>query len=247
MTHILVVDDDPAIRELLDSYLGGESFSVSVASCGVEMHAVLDRQSVDLILLDLRFPNEDGLTLAAEIKAKANIPIIMLTGRSDVVDRSVGLEVGADDYVTKPFHLREVLARVKSVLRRTKPEDQPPAAPPQGQTGKNAYRFAGWTIDLVRQSLTSPEGQVVTLTSGDFRLLEIFVRHPRQVFSRDRLLDLVAGREMHDPFDRSIDTRIRRLRLKIERNPAEPELIKTVRSEGYVFAVSVESAQNVPS
>ena len=240
MTHILVVDDDPAIRELLHSYLEGENFFVTLASSGAEMHALLGKHTVDLVLLDLKFPGEDGLTLANEIKIRANIPIIMLTGRSDVVDRIVGLEVGADDYVTKPFHLREVLARIKSVLRRTQVEEQPQSSTAAARKHKNAYRFAGWTVDLVRQSLCTPEGDDVTLTSGDFRLLEVFIRHPRQVFSRDRLLDLVAGREMHDPFDRSIDTRIRRLRLKIERDPAQPELIKTVRSEGYVLAVTVE-------
>jgi DNA-binding response OmpR family regulator len=241
MIHILVVDDDPAIRELLNSYLGGEGFSVDLASSGAEMHSLLDSREVDLILLDLRFPNEDGLTLATEIKARSNIPIIMLTGRSDVVDRIVGLELGADDYVTKPFHLREILARIKSVLRRTRPDDHPQPAKTETAASKNSYRFAGWTIDLIGQSLTAPGGREVMLTSGDFRLLEIFIRHPRQVFSRDRLLDLVTGRAMPDPFDRSIDTRIRRLRLKIEHNPAQPELIKTVRSEGYVLAVAVEA------
>lgn len=235
-----MVDDDPAIGELLSTYLTSEGFVVSVASGGEGMRKIMDQQAVDLVLLDLKFPTEDGLQLAAEIRARSDVGIIMLTQRTDLVDRVVGLEMGADDYVTKPFHLRELLARIKGLLRRGGSKRLEPQPVKSDAQKKEVMLFRGWQLDLVAHSLTAPNGQNVPITSGDFRLLEVFVKYPRQVLSRDRLLDLVAGRSLIDPFDRSIDTRIRRLRAKLSPNPSLPEIIKTVRGEGYVFAAPIE-------
>lgn len=240
ITNILVVDDDPAIRELLSAYLTSEGFAVSAVSGGDGMRKIMDQQMFDLVVLDLKFPTDDGLQLAAEIRARTDVNIIMLTQRTDVVDRVVGLEMGADDYLTKPFHLRELLARIRGLLRRSSSRKlEPQPAKPDAQK-KEMMLFRGWQLDLVAHSLTAPNGQNVPITSGDFRLLEVFVKHPRQVLSRDRLLDLVTGRSLNDPFDRSIDTRIRRLRIKLCLDASQPEIIKTVRGEGYVFAAPVE-------
>jgi two-component system OmpR family response regulator len=240
MTHILIVDDDPAICDLLGSYLTSENFTVSLAGSGAAMRQALAKQIPDLILLDLRLPDQDGLALASEIRTHSNTPIIMLTGRGDVVDRILGLEMGADDYIAKPFHLREVLARIKTIMRRADINKQFHSAPRAEGFHKDILQFSDWQVDLVRQKLTSPKGQNVPLTSGDFRLLEIFLRHPHQILSRDRLLDMIVGRKMQNPFDRSVDTRVRRLRLKIENNPSDPEFIKSIRGEGYEFAALVE-------
>src|SRR5271167_17543 len=197
--HILVVDDDPRIRQMLSRYFDQEGYRVSVAADGVALRAQLT-DSVDVILLDVVMPGEDGLTLAREIRAKSDVGIIMLTGRDDVLDRIVGLEVGADDYIAKPFHLREVLARVKSVLRRREPR----AAP---GTPNEVVRFEGWRLDLACRQLVSPTGEAVELTTGEFDLLAALAKHPGRVFGREALMDLTRGRSW-EAFDRTIDAQV---------------------------------------
>ena len=237
MSRILVVDDDPRICKLLVRYLTGEGYAVATAADGAEARQVLQAQPHDLVLLDLQLPGEDGLTIARELRATSDIAIIMITGKGDVFDKVVGLEVGADDYVTKPFHLREVLARIKSVLRRSAAPataEREAAAPPC-----ETVRFDRWRLELDTRRLLGPGGAEQPLTAAEFNLLTAFLRNPQRVLSRDQLLDMVAGRNW-EPFDRSIDTQVRRLRRKIERAPERPELIKTVRGAGYVFAAKVE-------
>jgi len=227
--HILVVDDDPRIRQMLQRYFEGEGYRLTAAGDGPAMKAVLGRSRVDIILLDLVLPGgEDGLELAREVRAHSDVPIIMLTGRDDVVDRIVGLEVGADDYVAKPFHLRELLARVRTVLRR-----RPPAAPEEPRT-LEVLRFEGWLLDLGRRQLVSADGVEVALTTGEFDILAVLARKPGHVFTREGLMDLTRGRSL-EAFDRSIDAQIARLRKKVERDPKRPVLIKSVRGVGYVF------------
>jgi two-component system phosphate regulon response regulator OmpR len=235
--HILVVDDDPRIRTMLRRYLEGEGFRVTEASAGAAMRAAFDKGDVDLVLLDLMLGAEDGLALAREIRQRGATPIIILTGKGDMIDRVVGLEAGADDYIAKPFHLREVLARIRTVLRRA------PAAAPAQQVAANepaagVLTFQGWRLDLERRELRRPSGEAVALTSGEFDLLRVFTTHPNRVLSRDQLMDLIKGREW-ETYDRAMDTQIVRLRKKIEADPAQPSLIKTVRGAGYVFASTV--------
>jgi two-component system phosphate regulon response regulator OmpR len=238
--RILVVDDDPKIRQMLSRYLEEEGFDVTLASTGGEMRDALARSRADLVLLDLVLPGEDGLLLAREIRAQAGrTGIIMVTGRSDMVDTVVGLEVGADDYIAKPFHLREVLARIKSVLRRLQPPPGAAAFGPIEPLVGEALRFDGWRIDFDRREVRRPDGAQVPLTSGEFDLLAVFVRHPGRVLTRDMLMDLTRGRQW-EAFDRAIDAQVARLRRKIESNPKAPAIIKSVRGIGYVFAVKPE-------
>jgi two-component system phosphate regulon response regulator OmpR len=238
--RILVVDDDPKIRQMLSRYLEEEGFDVTLASTGGEMRDALARSRADLVLLDLVLPGEDGLLLAREIRAQAGrTGIIMVTGRSDMVDTVVGLEVGADDYIAKPFHLREVLARIKSVLRRLQPPPGAAAFGPIEPLVGEALRFDGWRIDFDRREVRRPDGAQVPLTSGEFDLLAVFVRHPGRVLTRDMLMDLTRGRQW-EAFDRAIDAQDARLRRKIESNPKAPAIIKSVRGIGYVFAVKPE-------
>ena len=235
--HILVVDDDPKIRTLLQRYLEGEGFRVTLAPDGTVMQEVIDQSRVDLVLLDLVLPGEDGLSLAKGIRQRSDIPIIILTGKGDTIDRVVGLEMGADDYITKPFHLREMLARIRTVLRRSRPSMS--AAEPPAQMGAGErIAFDGWQLDTARRELHSPDGTLVPITSGEFALLEAFARNANHVLSRDQLMDLTKGQEW-TPFDRSIDSQVARLRRKIESNPDNPSLIKTVRGVGYIFAAPV--------
>lgn len=238
--HILVVDDDPRIRQMLARYFTDEGFRVSLAENGSAMWRCLEASPTHLVLLDLMLAGEDGLTIARELRSRSEIGIIMLTGRSDMVDRVVGLEVGADDYIAKPFHLREVHARVKSVLRRLRPAVQTAGAPQEGLL-QDGFRFDGFLLDLSQRRLTAPDGREVPLTTGEFDLLLVFLRHPNHVLDRDRLMDLTQGREW-EAFDRSIDTQVSRLRKKIEAAPNNPTLIKSVRGVGYVFTAQVESA-----
>lgn len=235
--HILVVDDDPGIRQMLSRYLSEEGFRVSAVESGEAMWAVMRSDPVDLVLLDLVLPRDDGLLLAREIRARHDVGIIMVTGRGDVVDRVVGLEIGADDYIAKPFHLREVLARVKTVLRRLAPRP----ARRQGDAAEASalLRFDGWTLEPDRRRLLTPSGQDVRLTGGEFELLAVFLGHAGRVLHRDRLMDLTRGRDWA-AYDRTIDAQVARLRKKIEANPKEPALIKSVRGVGYVFAGRVE-------
>lgn len=233
--HILVVDDDREIRDLLGKFLGQHGHRVTTAADGVEMHKALEDWSIDLIVLDLMLPGEDGLSLCRNLRAESNIPVIMLTAMGEDVDRIVGLEMGADDYIAKPFNPRELLARIKSVLRRAR------AMPDRrNATGGNLVRFAGWSLDLGKRELQSPDGVLVPLSGGEFDLLAVFATHPGRVLSRNQLLDLARGREAQ-PFDRSIDVQVSRLRRKIEDDPKEPSLIKTVRSGGYMFTPAVEN------
>lgn len=233
--HILVVDDQKEICDVVQEYLSGEGYRVSAAHDGAGMRRVLGQAQVDLVILDLMLPGEDGLTLARALRnEQPGIGIIILTGRGETVDRIIGLEMGADDYLPKPFHLRELLARVKSVLRRVHTRTGE-AAPP----GRSRARFAGWNLDLSSRELTSPGGEEVRLTTGEFDLLAAFVHNANQVLTRDRLLDLARNREA-GPFDRTIDVQVGRLRRKLEDDPQNPTLIKTVRGSGYIFTPVVE-------
>ena len=228
--HLLVVDDDPRIRQMLTRYFEDEGYVVSTASNGPEMRASLQQENFDIILLDWVLPGgEDGLDLAREIRAQSDIPIIMLTGRDDVVDRIVGIEVGADDYIAKPFHLREVHARLKSILRRR----QPAAKARENEPG-DVLRFEGWQLDIGKRQLLSPDKNEIELTTGEFDMLVIFARHAGRVLSRYFLMESTRGRNL-EVYDRTIDAQIARLRKKIEANPTHPQLIKSIRGVGYVF------------
>jgi len=233
MDHILIVDDDRDIRDLLSEYLQKQGYRASVAADGRAMRGVLSRAAPDLIVLDLMLPGEDGLTLCREVRAQSDIPIIMLTARGEEVDRIVGLEMGADDYLSKPFSPRELVARIKSILRRTRslPSNLKP------DQAKN-LRFAGWTLDIATRNLISPEGVTVSLSGTDYKLLRIFLDHPNRVLNRDQLIDMTQSRDA-GPFDRSIDLQVSRLRRRLNDNPKEPAIIKTARGEGYVLAAEV--------
>jgi two-component system phosphate regulon response regulator OmpR len=236
--HILIVDDDRRIGKMLSTYLSGEGFQVTVAENGAAMRQCLRRDKVDLVLLDLILNGEDGLELAREIRTREGIGVIMVTGRADPVDAVVGLEVGADDYIAKPFHLREVLARTKSVLRRLQPSQ---AVVQTMKAPTEAIRFDDWTLDLARRELTAPHGMVVPLTTGDFDLLVTFATHPGRVLTRDTLMDLTRGRKW-ETYDRAIDAQVARLRQKIESEPKRPRLIKSVRGVGYLFTGNIRPA-----
>ena len=233
--HVLVVDDDREIRDLLGRFLSKHGYRVTGAQDGKEMRRALGDWNIDLVILDLMLPGEDGLSLCRDLRAKSQIPVIMLTMMGEETDRIIGLEMGADDYLPKPFNPRELLARMKAVLRR---------APSIRATGKpNALRFADWTLDMGRRRLESPGGLLVDLSAGEFDLLVALAEHPQRVLNRDQLLDLTHGRA-EAPFDRSIDMQISRLRRKIEIDHKQPELIKTVRGGGYMFTAVV--TQNEP-
>jgi DNA-binding response OmpR family regulator len=236
--HILVVDDDQRIRQMLTRYFEQEGYRISVAADGPAMRAQLN-DSVDLVLLDVVMPGEDGLTLAREIRASSDVGIIMLTGRDDVLDRVVGLEVGADDYIAKPFHLREVMARVRSVLRRRSPRPDQASRAAASMDNDEVIRFDGWRLDAGRRQLFSPKGETVALTTGEFDLLAALVKHPGRVFGRDALMDLTRGRT-REAFDRTIDAQVARLRKKIEIDPKNPALVKSVRGVGYVFTGKID-------
>ncbi|MGO4440356.1 response regulator [Rhizobium sp. RAF56] len=228
--RILVVDDDVRIQRMLAQYFSEEGYEVVCASSGAEMRAAMAVRAFDVVLLDLVLPGETGgLDLAREIRSTSDVPIMMLTGRDDVVDRVVGLEVGADDYVGKPFHLREVHARLKNILRRRR---QPGAAP--AKNGGEMVLFEGWRFDLERRQLWNFGGTEVALSTGEFDMLRVFVTHPGRVLTRDMLMDLTRKRE-REGFDRTIDAQIVRLRRKIEKDPSNPQLIKSVRGVGYIF------------
>ena len=231
--HILVVDDHREIRELLAKYLTRNGFRVSVASGGVDMRQQMRTGTFDLVVLDIMMPGEDGLTLCRQLRQASDIPVVLLTAVAEETDRIVGLELGADDYVTKPFNPRELLARIRAILRRA----QGPARAQQGDPG--LYRFDRWQLDPGRRVLLDETGSEVRLGSAEFRLLLAFVTRPSVVLSRDQLLDITAGRPAQ-VFDRSIDNLVSRLRRRIERDPQNPTLIKTVWGDGYVFAAPVE-------
>ena len=230
--HILVVDDEPAICELVQSYLSAEGFKVSIAEDGESMRRIMASTPVDLVILDLMLPGQDGFSLTRYLREHSNVGIIILTGKGKTVDRVVGLEMGADDYLPKPFDLRELLARVRSVLRRADPSHKHANA-------DTVVRFAGWRLDFSSRSLLSPDNINTPLTTGEFDLLAVFVTHPNRVLSRDELLDLTRGRSA-GPFDRTIDVQVGRLRQKIEPDARHPTLIKTIRAAGYLFTPPVE-------
>jgi two-component system OmpR family response regulator len=234
--HLLIVDDDKEIRNLLTDYLEQADYRVSAVGDGKAMRRVLEANRIDLVILDLMLPGENGLTLCRELRSKTNLPVLMLTARGDEVDRIIGLEMGADDYLAKPFNPRELLARIKSVVRRAQ------ALPPNMETDKvHTLRFAGWTLDVATRNVTAADGLVVPLSGAEYRLLRVFLDHPQRVLAREQLLELANGREAI-LFDRSIDVLVGRLRKRLRDDSREPVLIKTVRGEGYVLAAAVESA-----
>ena len=231
--HVLVVDDDPAIRQLAAGYFAENDLRVTAVANGAEMKEVLAESAIDLVVLDLRLAGEDGMQLARALREESNVPIIMVTGKRDEADRVMGLELGADDYVTKPFSPRELLARVRALLRRSRTLSET-------RDGKlRAYRFVGWELNLRTRRLTTPDGQRVELSNGEFNLLQAFCAAPGRVLSREQLLDLsrLHGAEV---YDRSIDVQILRLRRKIEANASEPQYIVTERGAGYRFEPPVE-------
>ena len=232
--HILVVDDDREICSLLRDYLEKNGFRASVAADGKAMRRALEQSHVDLIVLDLMLPGEDGLTLCRELRARSQVPVLMLTALSEEVDRIVGLEVGADDYLAKPFSPRELLGRIKAILRRTAYMPREPVA-----EEVKGYRFGDWRLDTTTRTLEHADGAHVALNGAEFRLLAILLAHPKRVLSRVQLMELLRGRDM-DPFDRSIDVRISRLRQTLRDEARSPTIIKTVYGEGYVIGVPVE-------
>jgi two-component system OmpR family response regulator len=232
LDHVLVVDDDAEIRKLLGEYLQRNGFRVSLATDGREMRRALENSRPDIVVLDLMLPGDGGLTLCRDLRVGSNLPVIMLTARAEEVDRIVGLEMGADDYLAKPFSPRELLARIKSILRRARG-----LAPVRSDAQR--LRFAGWTLELAARELVAPDGVVVALSGAEFRLLTVFLDHPNRVLDRNQLMDLTVGRD-GTPFDRSIDVQVSRLRVRLRDDAREPRIIKTVRSEGYVLAASVE-------
>lgn len=236
--HILVVDDDPAICELLAEYLGENDMRVTTAASGAQMTDTLREQVIDLVMLDLRLAGEDGMQLARQLRETSAVPVIILTGKRDEADRVMGLEIAADDYVTKPFSNRELLARIRAVLRRYQAGSDSNA--PGRENNRRAYRFAGWELNLLVRRLTAPDGRRVELSNGEFNLLLAFCEAPGRVLSRDQLLELsrLHGAEV---YDRSIDVQILRLRRKIEIDASAPRFILTERGAGYFFDTSVEA------
>ncbi len=242
---VLIVEDDPKIRSLLRNVLEGEGFTVLESDNGEEVAELIGSKDISLITLDIHLGSRNGFELARNIRATSNVPIIMLSGQDDVIDRVAGLEVGADDYITKPFHVREVVARIRSVLRRTSESvastaelttsaDRPAHVP----DGSQRFSFDGMIAIPDQLELLDRDGSDCGLTGGDFRLLRVFLERPKRVLSRDQLMDLTGGLEW-SPLDRTVDNQVARLRKKIERDPSEPKLIKTVRGVGYVFSCEV--------
>jgi len=237
LPHVLVVDDDPAVRSLLTEYLADHDLRVSAVADGAAMREAFDREVIDLVLLDLRLPGEDGLALARELRERGAVPIVLLTGRNEEADRVMGLELGADDYVTKPFSPRELLARVRAVLRRYRVQQDAAAA---GDEQRRALRFAGWELNLRTRRLLSPEGRAVGLSNHEFSLLVAFCSAPQRVLSRDQLLQMsrLHGAEV---YDRTVDVQVLRLRRKLEADPLRPALIVTERGAGYRLDAAVET------
>ncbi len=231
--HLLVVDDDDGVLDVLRRYFTGQGFEVSTAANGAEMREALARTDIDLVLLDLGLPGEDGFELMRQLRKSWNGALIIITGRGESVDRVVGLELGADDYVTKPFDLRELLARVRSVLRRATPGTVPGDA-----THQVALQFGNFLLIPQSRTLRTTDGEAIALTTGEYELLRVLVEHPNRVLSRDDLMGRIHGRNA-GPFDRAIDVQIGRLRRKVESDPANPELIKSVRGAGYLFSARV--------
>lgn len=230
--RILVVDDDPDLRDLLRDYLGKQDMDVRTVADGDALRLALERDGCDLLILDVMLPGDDGLALCREIRARSRLPILMLTARGDELDRIIGLEMGADDYLPKPFHPRELLARVRSILRRA-PEH------PDGDGSVRGLKFSGWTLDLGARHLVDEVGVVTPLSSGEFRMLNALAENANRVLSRDQLMDVLAGRDA-GPFDRTVDVMISRLRRRLGDDGREPRIIRTLRNEGYVLNGPVE-------
>jgi len=231
--HILVVDDDAQIRDLLHDYLVRNGYRVTVAANGKQLRTAIAASRPDLVILDLMLPGEDGLALCRDLRAASSLPIIMLTARGEETDRIVGLEMGADDYLAKPFSPRELLARIKSVLRRAR--SMPDNLQPEVVKG---FHFAGWYLDVATRNLTSPAGLLIALGGTEFRLLRAFLDHANRVLTREQLIELMLSRDA-GPFDRAIDVQVSRLRQRLEDDARDPKLVKTVRNQGYVLAAEV--------
>jgi two-component system OmpR family response regulator len=234
--HILVVDDDPAVRELLLEYLAANELRVSAVASGAAMLELLEREAIDLVLLDLKMPGEDGMQLARALRERAGIPIVLLTGKAEEADRVMGLELGADDYVTKPFSPRELLARIRAVLRRYHVQSELASRDDK----RRAYRFAGWEFNLRTRKLGHADGRRLDLSNNEFSLLAAFCSAPQRVLSRDQLLQL-SRLHNAEVYDRTVDVQVLRLRRKIEADPFTPQLILTERGAGYLFNASVET------
>lgn len=241
--HVLIVDDDREIRELVGNYLKKNGLRTSIVADGRQMRAFLETNAVDLIVLDIMMPGDDGLVLCRELRSGKHrrIPILMLTARSDDMDRVIGLEMGADDYLVKPFVARELLARIKAILRRTR------MLPPNFQVTEpgREIAFGDWRLDTTSRHLLDADGTIVSLSGAEYRLLRVFLDHPQRVLNRDQLLNLTQGRDA-DFFGRSIDLLVSRLRQRLREDAREPQYIKTVRSEGYVFAATVDVSESNP-
>ncbi|GAP37194.1 response regulator [Piscinibacter sakaiensis] len=233
--HVLVVDDDPAVRDLLQDYLAGHEMRVTAVASGRAMLEAFEREAIDLVLLDLRLPGEDGLQLARTLRERARVPIVLLTGRTEEADRVMGLELGADDYVTKPFSPRELLARLRAVMRRYHVEQEALAS-----TDKRAFRFEGYELNLRSRRLTAPDGRRIELGNHEFSLLAAFCTAPQRVLSRDQLLSM-SRLHSAEVYDRTVDVQVLRLRRKIEADPFHPRLIVTERGAGYRFDARVEA------
>jgi len=234
-SHVLVVDDDPDLRNLVTEYLGLNDIRVTAVSSGKEMLEVIGREAIDLLLLDLRLPGEDGMRLARLVRESSRMPIVILTGRHEEADRVMGLELGADDYVTKPFSPRELLARIRAVIRRS----QMDATPPARDETLRAYRFGGWELNVRLHRLKAADGREIDISRGEFSLLCALLSAPQRILTRDQLLEL-SRLHSTEVYDRSIDVQILRLRRKIEPNPTEPQFIKTERGTGYYFDAPVK-------
>ena len=235
--RLLIVDDDREIRDLVSRFLTKHGYKIASARDSVAMEEVLAGGQIDLLILDLMLPGKSGLEICRELRARSSIPILVLTAMSDQTDRIVGLEMGADDYLAKPFSPRELLARIRAILRRV----SAPAVPGRVVAAAKLLRFAGWKLDLGRRRLEAPDGVIVDLTTGEYELLIAFAEHPQRVMNRNQLLDLARGRDAA-PFDRSIDVQVSRIRRKIEADPKAPAMIITVRGDGYMFTPDVEVA-----
>jgi two-component system OmpR family response regulator len=231
---ILIVDDEPEIRRLLVDYLARNGFEAVAARDGREMWQALERHAVDLVVLDLMLPDADGFTLCRDLRARSGMPVLILTARGEETDRIVGIEMGADDYLVKPFNPRELLARIKAILRRTRA--LPPNLRPETV---RCLCFSGWCLDTGARLLTAPDGVVTPLSGGEYRLLRILLDHPNRVINREQLTEMIHGHEA-GPFDRAIDVQVSRLRQRLRDDSREPQLIKTVRGEGYVLAANIE-------
>jgi len=233
VSHLLIVDDDVEVLDLLQKFLRQHGYEVDVASDGNGLWQALERRVPDLVILDVMLPGDSGLVLCQRLRAEHKVAVIMLTAMGELSDRVVGLELGADDYLTKPFAARELLARVRAVLRRAGETENSPVANP-----RSVLEFAGWQLEVLRRELRSPQGVLIPLSNGEFELLLVFAEHPRRVLSRQQLLDLARG-EAHEAYDRSIDVQVSRLRRKLETDDGTEPLIRTLRNVGYLFTATV--------